>query len=246
MAVVLGIYVPSAKHKASLMALTHAVFWQCLNRGCACAHLYKLGSCASQLFPDFALFGLLCFSLQDSLVIGARFDTDVHGEACRLAFYGRLCALIDPTQPVQLHQLRVFKVGWASVRIKASGTVGLGRRDSPCTEMDVQQLAAASCCFCLSFFKTVLMRSMPPLWHAVSCCINTNSLVVCGVQPKEKRGVIERVQPDGTTAIVRGMFKKETDPAIYINLKVCVCRFLPHLMHLNECCCLCLYSGCMC
>lgn len=26
--------------------------------------------------------------------------------------------------------------------------------------------------------------------------------------------------PDGQTAIVRGMFKKETDPAIYMNLKV--------------------------
>ena len=26
--------------------------------------------------------------------------------------------------------------------------------------------------------------------------------------------------PDGQTAIVRGMFKKETDPAIYTNLKV--------------------------
>eukprot|EP00967_Tisochrysis_lutea_P073210 scaffold97936_cov21-Tisochrysis_lutea.AAC.1 len=26
--------------------------------------------------------------------------------------------------------------------------------------------------------------------------------------------------PDGQTAIVRGMFKKETDPSIYTNLKV--------------------------
>jgi len=39
-------------------------------------------------------------------------------------------------------------------------------------------------------------------------------------QIKEKRGTIERVMPDGQTAIVRGMFKKETDPALYVNLKV--------------------------
>lgn len=32
--------------------------------------------------------------------------------------------------------------------------------------------------------------------------------------------MIERIQPDGTTAIVRGLFKKETDPNVYLNLKV--------------------------
>lgn len=37
---------------------------------------------------------------------------------------------------------------------------------------------------------------------------------------KEKRGTIERMMPDGQTAIIKGMFKKETDPAIYTGLKV--------------------------
>ncbi len=40
------------------------------------------------------------------------------------------------------------------------------------------------------------------------------------VQVKEKQGIIERILPDQNTAIVRGMFKKETDPQIYIGLKV--------------------------
>ena len=32
----------------------------------------------------------------DSLVIGSRLDADLHASTCRLAFYGRLCALADP------------------------------------------------------------------------------------------------------------------------------------------------------
>lgn len=39
-------------------------------------------------------------------------------------------------------------------------------------------------------------------------------------QVKEKRGMIERVIPEQNTAIVRGMFKKETDPSVYVGLKV--------------------------
>jgi len=31
--------------------------------------------------------------------------------------------------------------------------------------------------------------------------------------------------PDGQTAIVRGMFKKETDPSIFLNLKVYICSY---------------------
>lgn len=33
----------------------------------------------------------------DSLVIGSRLDADLHASTCRLAFYGRLCALADPS-----------------------------------------------------------------------------------------------------------------------------------------------------
>mmetsp|Transcript_20110 Transcript_20110/g.55989 ORF Transcript_20110/g.55989 Transcript_20110/m.55989 type:complete len:575 (-) Transcript_20110:259-1983(-) len=84
---------------------------------------------------------------KDSLVIAAKFDGDVHGEMCRLAFYGRILCIVDPSKPQDLQQMKVFKL-------------------------------------------------------------------------KEKKGSIERIMPDGQTAIVRGMFKKETDPSIYTNLKV--------------------------
>lgn len=39
-------------------------------------------------------------------------------------------------------------------------------------------------------------------------------------QVKEKRGTIERVIQDQSVAIVKGLFKKETDPAVYTGLKV--------------------------
>ena len=43
-------------------------------------------------------------------MIAARFDGDVHGETCRLAFYGRILSLIDPAKPQDLQQLKVYKV----------------------------------------------------------------------------------------------------------------------------------------
>lgn len=53
--------------------------------------------------------GCLClFAVQDSVFIGARFDADVHGDACRLAFYGRLLKIMDGQD---LSTLKVFKVG---------------------------------------------------------------------------------------------------------------------------------------
>jgi hypothetical protein len=48
--------------------------------------------------------------LQDSVVIGARFDVDAAGEACRLAFYGRLVGSMGEGQPQQLRKLQVYKV----------------------------------------------------------------------------------------------------------------------------------------
>lgn len=47
---------------------------------------------------------------QDAVVIGARFDVDTGGEACRLAFYGRLAALLPAGTPEELRRLRVYKV----------------------------------------------------------------------------------------------------------------------------------------
>ena len=44
------------------------------------------------------------------MVIGAKLDADVHGEACRLAFYGRMLGQLDASDPKQLQRLRVYKV----------------------------------------------------------------------------------------------------------------------------------------
>ena len=40
------------------------------------------------------------------------------------------------------------------------------------------------------------------------------------LQVKERQGVIERIQPDGTTAVCKGLFKKETDMSVFNGLKV--------------------------
>ncbi len=72
----------------------------------------------------------------------------MHGESCRLAFYGRLLWLLDDSQQQQeLSKLRVFKI-------------------------------------------------------------------------KERTGCIERMQPDGTTAICKQLFKKETDISVFTGLTV--------------------------
>ena len=49
-------------------------------------------------------------SAQDALVIGARFDADVSTAACRLAFYGRMVALVDPADTAALARLRIAKL----------------------------------------------------------------------------------------------------------------------------------------
>ena len=48
--------------------------------------------------------------LQDTLVIGSRFDGDASGASCRQAFYGRLVHLLDVDDPQQLRRLRIFKL----------------------------------------------------------------------------------------------------------------------------------------
>ena len=47
--------------------------------------------------------------MQDALIIGSRLDADAGTAACRLAFSGRLVALLDPGDPRALAALRVFK-----------------------------------------------------------------------------------------------------------------------------------------
>ena len=43
-------------------------------------------------------------------MIGSRFDMDVSKATCRLAFYGRLAALVAAEQPAELARLRVYKL----------------------------------------------------------------------------------------------------------------------------------------
>lgn len=64
-------------------------------------------------------------------------------------------------------------------------------------------------------------------WHSAEqllviqlCTLLCPSLRHSLLQVKERRGVIERVQPDGTTAVCRGLFKKETDISVFLGLKV--------------------------
>eukprot|EP00798_Chlamydomonas_sp_ICE-L_P015848 gene15848-21975_t len=84
---------------------------------------------------------------EDALVIGAKFDTDPHGEACRLAFYGRVVSLVDLSNDKEMQRLKVHKM-------------------------------------------------------------------------KERQGQIERILPDGTSAVCKGFFKKESDITAFVGLKV--------------------------
>ncbi|KAI8468590.1 MAG: SelEFm [Monoraphidium minutum] len=87
----------------------------------------------------------------DSAVIGARLDLDAAGEACRLAFYGRITAALDPSDASKLARLQVYK-------------------------------------------------------------------------PKERAGAIDRIAPDGSYAICRGLFKKESDVEPFLGAAVVTAR----------------------
>lgn len=46
----------------------------------------------------------------NAVIIGARLDADLNTSSCRIAFHGRLCSLIDPSDQQSIHGLRVYKV----------------------------------------------------------------------------------------------------------------------------------------
>lgn len=91
---------------------------------------------------------------QGALCIGARLDDPGTGTACRIAFSGRVAAVVD--QAAVARVVRVYKT-------------------------------------------------------------------------KQREGCVERVLPDGTSAVVRDLLKKETDVAVFVGLTVrrcgdrCVC-----------------------
>jgi hypothetical protein len=71
-----------------------------------CTRLLKIR--LSHIVKDFSILPQMW--MQDAVVIGARFDVDAAGEACRLAFYGRLVGSLGDAQPQQLRKLQVYKV----------------------------------------------------------------------------------------------------------------------------------------
>lgn len=91
--------------------------------------------------------------LQDSIIIGSRLDASQQAATCRLAFYGRILKLLDPTDPSVLQQLKIYKL-------------------------------------------------------------------------KQKQGSIDRVSPDGLSAVCKGMFKRETDLSLFSGMKVFPCLSL--------------------
>ncbi|KAK3245444.1 hypothetical protein CYMTET_44986 [Cymbomonas tetramitiformis] len=46
----------------------------------------------------------------NSLLIGSRFDTDIHCNTCRLAFHGRLAQAVDPADTAAMQKLKLFKI----------------------------------------------------------------------------------------------------------------------------------------
>jgi len=70
--------------------------------------------------------------MQDALVIAAKFDGDVHGETCRLAFYGRIISILNPANSQELQQMKVYKVRFFCT----TGSLDL---KSPCTSRSLFQ-----------------------------------------------------------------------------------------------------------
>ena len=69
--------------------------------------------------PEKSIFALMEFAEPvtappDSLVIGARLDTDLHASACRIALYGHMVAALPPTSssssPYNALPLKVYKI----------------------------------------------------------------------------------------------------------------------------------------
>ncbi|EFN58810.1 hypothetical protein CHLNCDRAFT_48540 [Chlorella variabilis] len=67
----------------------------------------------------------------DSLIIGSKLDADLHTSTCRLAFYGRICCLVDPSDQRRLRRLLpVYKPKQregAIERIEADGCTAVCR-----------------------------------------------------------------------------------------------------------------------
>lgn len=59
-------------------------------------------------------------------MIGSRFEVDASTAMCRLAFYGRLAALIDHSDPEQMRRVSIFKVKRRSGSIDRVDKDGLG------------------------------------------------------------------------------------------------------------------------
>lgn len=141
----------------------------------------------------------------DSLVIGSKLDADLHSATCRLAFYGRLCAIIsDPT-------------GLWGAALRGMDQPARGQRGCPGTHVPaavphvpvaalqtaagrtVLTPAGCSALFCVrEQLKACLPGPCPP-----GADQQQLRRLLPIYKPKQREGVVERVEVDGCTAVCR-------------------------------------------
>ena len=105
------------------------------------------------------------------MVIGARFDTDVSTAACRLAFYGRIAALLDPADAAALARLRVAKLKakhGVIERVSRDGRTaicrGMFKKE---TDLSAFRGMKVQCRFCtVRLAATHVLINVPCIWTA--------------------------------------------------------------------------------
>lgn len=127
--------------------------------------------------------------LQDSVVIGARFDVDAAGEACRLAFYGRLTGSLAEGGPQQLRKLQVYKVrrqpvctvcsdckclffsgwlaAWQRVGRNSQSSYGCSRCGGSLSALPALPALFAVCLHCLHCLQCMSSRDWLAVWQRV-------------------------------------------------------------------------------
>ena len=91
-------------------------------------------------------------------MIGSRFDMDVSKATCRLAFYGRLAALVNADQPAELAKLRVYKTKRKAGALDRVAKDGLS---AVCRGMFKKETD-------ISLFSGMRVGRLP--WQQCSCC----------------------------------------------------------------------------
>ncbi len=122
--------------------------------------------------------------------INATPPADLHTSSCRLAFYGRLCTIVDPSGAKLWWCVGAeldAQIAWICVCVAP-----LGRPVLP------------NCCR----FNAVpaLSLAAPPWLFPPTCCAADQQQLrrlLPVYKPKQREGVVERVEADGCTAVCR-------------------------------------------